>query len=77
MRTKLRRWLKKVDESPYAFAARAGIPSRTLYNILDGSGCLAETALRIEDGTDGEVTLRDLVEDARRAARIADKARNL
>ncbi len=43
-------------------ADRCGIKRSTWAMIETGGGCRADTAKRIIDGTNGEVTLDDLVE---------------
>lgn len=64
----LRAYLDALDESAEDFAARSGVPLRTIYRVRDRDGCNARTALAIirashEKPTPGggTIALEDLV----------------
>ena len=57
---KLQEYLSYRKISQAEFALRAGIPQSTVGGICLGSGCTAETALRIINASNHEVTLADL-----------------
>ena len=70
-------YLAGKGEKPYGFAKRAGIPIRTMYDIIDGGGSRAETALRIVEASNGQVTLKDIVEAHTEAREAVERLRNV
>lgn len=54
-------------------ADRCGIKRSTWAMIETGGGCRADTAKRIIDGTNGEVTLDDLVEQQDKPPQVANE----
>jgi hypothetical protein len=57
-------WLEKNNLKPYLFAKQAGLAYRTVYAYVNGDRfmqCDTRCLMAIEAGTNGEVTLRDMV----------------
>jgi hypothetical protein len=61
MATKLERVLARRGESIRGFAGRIGVSEGTVRAILSGGGTTVETAGRIVEGLDGEISFSDLV----------------
>lgn len=58
---KLKIWIKKNCVNICAFARKIGVSDPTIHRCMRGGVPTLEVALAIEDGTGGEVTVRDLM----------------
>jgi DNA-binding transcriptional regulator YdaS (Cro superfamily) len=59
----LKTYLEKLGETQLNFCKRAGISHRTLLNILNRKDIMLSIAIKIEKGTGGIVTCRELIEE--------------